>query len=66
MTQKEYQKLLDAHDWYWQMSDSSVVADRGLNNETRLRNIAKQKPSLKEMFDKKFDSIFKQKKTKAK
>lgn len=38
MSKEDYQKLLDQHDWYWQMSDSPHVRDRGYKEEEYLKS----------------------------
>jgi NAD-dependent DNA ligase len=40
MTLAEYIEQLEAHDWYYHMSDDPSVYDRGYNNQLALRMIA--------------------------
>jgi hypothetical protein len=41
MTLEQFEKELKVHDWYYQMSDSIKVWDKGTNNELRLKKLAR-------------------------
>lgn len=50
-TTEEYQKLLDAHDWWYMMSDDHRVYTKGENERKRLLALTLANEELGKMFD---------------
>lgn len=50
MTLEDYKKELDAHDWYYMMSDSYGVWQRGERERKRLYNLSKISPEHEEAY----------------
>lgn len=57
MTKQEYQKLLDLHDWFYHMSDSTKVWELGLRQDRALKELYKDNPTFKKMYEETRDSI---------
>lgn len=55
----EYKKLLDAHDWFWRMSDSRVIRDKGYDEEKKLKQLASTNGLLQQMYDKRLKKMVK-------
>lgn len=47
---REFQRQLEIHDWYYQMSDDPRVFCRGQQNEARLKAIAATSPQLQKLY----------------
>lgn len=52
MSPDEYLKLLENHDWHFQMSDDYKVYSRGRDEEVKIHALKKQFPELKQVYDK--------------
>lgn len=60
---EEYQKRMDNHDWYWFMSDSPTIRDKGYEEENKLIQMIRQHPFLGVLYNKKHNSIMNPKKS---
>lgn len=58
MTQKRYKKLLSEHDWYWVMSDSPLIREKGHEAEAKLKAMWKENPKLEALYTKHQNSVF--------
>lgn len=52
MTEKEFEQLLQGHDWYYMMSDDFRVWERGQKNLDKIHAILKENPQFKNIFNK--------------
>jgi ribonucleotide reductase alpha subunit len=51
VTLKEYWEQLNAHDWYYEMSDDHRVWKAGFREQTRLEELAKQSKEHAALFN---------------
>lgn len=51
ITSEEYIELLKKHDWYYSASDDPRVYDIGHNERSRLKNLARNNPNFRLMYD---------------
>lgn len=57
MTQQEYQAKLDAHDWFYEMSDDYRVWSQGHAMDTYLKQLAAERPILADLYQKKAEQV---------
>lgn len=58
MTREEFIKLLDDHDWFFNMSDSPYVWMRSDNERKVIEEACKDNPEFEELYKKRGDEIF--------
>lgn len=58
MSEEDYKKLLEDHDWYYSYSDSPKVYDKGLENEKKLLAIAKTDKALQKLYNERSKKLF--------
>lgn len=51
MTKKAFEKLLEKHDWYYQMSDDPKVFDRGYEEERVIKSICEKDEKLNKIYN---------------
>ena len=60
MTVEEYEKLLIAHDWYYDYSDDHQVYIKGSENKQLLFNLSNTNAKFKELWNAYHDKYFKE------
>lgn len=58
MTISEFKKLLEKHDWYYFMSDSPTVFDRGFRQLSVILEQCEKNPVFDKLYKEKKESIF--------
>ena len=57
MTETEYQKLLDSHDWWYRYADDPAAYERGMAHNLLLARIAESDERLKALYEEKLASL---------
>lgn len=52
MTEKEFEQILEGHDWYYMMSDDFRIWEKGLKNLNRIHSILRENPQFQDIFNK--------------
>jgi len=58
MSKEEFAKLLEDHDWFYNMSDDPWVWTRGNQERLKIENLCKENPEFQKMYEEKGNSIF--------
>lgn len=53
MTTEDYARMLEQHDWWYEMSDDPKAYRNGLAKEQELRSLAYDNPVLLKMYEQK-------------
>ena len=58
LTLEKYEQMLKNHDWYYMMSDSGYVYEKGYIAERQLKAVAKQSVEHQALYDKYYKQKF--------